>query len=90
MTMIQDNALKLGVEKYGNSWSRIASDQQLNLIHRTGQDLRDRCRVAFPETYARFIKSRKSNYIEQPDSQILKKFYALPFRTLQKSESPDV
>ncbi|CAG8735363.1 5367_t:CDS:2 [Funneliformis caledonium] len=68
---------------------RIASEQQLNLMHQTGQD---RYRVAFSETYARshFIKSRKLNYIEQLDSQIPKKFYALPFQTLQRSETPDV
>ncbi|GBC10689.1 hypothetical protein RclHR1_09820008 [Rhizophagus clarus] len=88
----EDNALKLGVEKYGSSWSKIAGDQQFNLMHRRGQDLRDRCRVAYPDIYARFSKSRKSKHVGKSDPHILKKFYALPFQTLtiQKSETSNV
>ncbi|PKK63385.1 hypothetical protein RhiirC2_758323, partial [Rhizophagus irregularis] len=88
----EDNALKLGVEKYGNSWTKIASDQQFNLMHRRGQDLRDRCRVAYPDIYARFSKSRKSKHVGKSDPHILKKFYALPFQTstIQKPETSNV
>ncbi|RIA97975.1 hypothetical protein C1645_750932 [Glomus cerebriforme] len=90
----EDNSLKLGIEKYGNSWSKIAGDQQFNLMHRRGQDLRDRCRVAYPEIYARFSKSRKSKHVGKSDPHILKKFYALPFQitspTIQEPETSNI
>ncbi|KAK9764796.1 hypothetical protein K7432_007413 [Basidiobolus ranarum] len=53
-TQEDDSNLLLGVEKYGCSWSRIAKDSELKLSDRHSMDLRDRFRIAFPESYERF------------------------------------
>lgn len=62
----EDTALLKGFEKYGNSWSSIQHDPDLELAHRKPTDLRDRFRQHYPEKYAKAGLAPRPKVFPQP------------------------